>query len=37
MRIFPLAVQSFAKHKTTERKPSERIFAEHRSAVFLFH
>lgn len=32
MRIFTLAVQSF-----TKRKPPERIFAEHRSAVFLFH
>lgn len=32
MHSYTLAVQSF-----TKRKPSERIFAEHRSAVFLFH
>lgn len=32
MRNYTLAVQFF-----TKRKSSERIFAEHRSAVFLFH
>ena len=37
MRISMLAVQSFVKRKPSERKPSERIFAEHRSAAFLSH
>ena len=47
MRSSTLAVQSFLKRKSSERKPSERkpserkpserIFAEYRSAAFLFH